>query len=90
MSDAYCACDWIGAGRGQIDELKETQAAILRIKSGLSTYEDELGRLGKDWRKTLKQRARERKVATDLGLADPYAAPVVAKPGPKPDTVPPQ
>lgn len=59
MAEAYCAADWIGSGRGQIDELKETQAAILRIKSGLSTFEDELGRMGKDWRTNFKQLARE-------------------------------
>jgi capsid protein len=28
--EAMSRCDWIGASRGQIDELKETQAAILR------------------------------------------------------------
>ena len=56
---AYCACDWIGAGRGQIDELKETQASVLRLKHHLSTYEEEHSRLGKDWRQVLAQRERE-------------------------------
>lgn len=58
--DALSRCEWIGAGRGQIDELKETQAAVLRLKMGLSTYEDEMARLGKDWRPTVKQIAREK------------------------------
>lgn len=57
--DAYTSCDWIGAGRGQIDELKETQAAVLRLKYHLTTYEEEMARAGKDWRKTLAQRQRE-------------------------------
>lgn len=57
--EAYVKCDWIGASRGQIDELKETQAAVLRIASGLSTYEDELGKLGKDYREVFEQHARE-------------------------------
>lgn len=57
--EAYVQCEWIGASRGQIDELKETQAAVLRIASGLSTYEDELGKLGKDWRSVFEQRSRE-------------------------------
>ena len=61
MFDALSQCDWIGAARGQIDELKETQAAVLRIKYGLSTHEDELARLGKDWRKTYAQLEREAK-----------------------------
>lgn len=57
--EAYCSCDWIGAARGQIDELKETQAAVLRIKNNLSTHEDELAKLGKDWRKVFAQKERE-------------------------------
>lgn len=59
--EALCQCDWVGAARGQIDELKETQAAVLRIKYGLSTHEDELARLGKDWRKVYIQLQREAK-----------------------------
>lgn len=66
--EAYGACEWIGASRGQIDELKETQAAVLRIKYGLSTREMELGRLGQDWRKTFKQLSREKAIAESLGL----------------------
>jgi lambda family phage portal protein len=61
MFDALSNADWIGASRGQIDELKETQAAVLRIKYGLSTHEDELSALGKDWRKVYVQLEREQK-----------------------------
>ena len=61
MFDALSNADWIGASRGQIDELKETQAAVLRIKYGLSTHEDELSALGKDWRKVYVQLEREKK-----------------------------
>lgn len=68
MKDAYCASSWIGASRGQIDELKETQAAILRIKSGLSTYEAEAAKLGNDWRETFEQRAREEGLIASKGL----------------------
>lgn len=57
--EAYCACQWIGASRGQIDELKETQAAVLRLKYNLSTYEYEAARLGLDYRKLFRQRGRE-------------------------------
>lgn len=68
VKDALGACTWIGASRGQIDELKETQAALLRIKSGLSTYELEAGRLGLDWRDLFKQRAREDRLAQKYNL----------------------
>lgn len=66
--EAYGQCEWIGASRGQIDELKETQAAVLRLKYGLSTREDELGRLGKDWRKVFAQLQREQKEADKRSL----------------------
>lgn len=69
MKDAYTSCTWIGASRGQIDELKETQAAILRIKSGLSTYEIEVSKLGLDFREVFEQRAREEGIIKAKGLA---------------------
>lgn len=68
-ADAYSSCGWIGASVGQIDELKETQAAVLRVNNGLSTREDELARLGKDWRVVFSQLAREKKSAEELDLA---------------------
>lgn len=66
--DALSKCDWIGASRGQIDEYKETQAAVLRITNGLSTAEDELARLGKDWRKVYRQLRREMQMREAMGL----------------------
>jgi lambda family phage portal protein len=65
---AYTQCEWIGASRGQIDELKETQAAVLRINSGLSTREREMANLGTDYRVVMRQLAREKRLADDLGL----------------------
>jgi len=66
--EALSACDWIGASRGQIDELKETEAAVLRIEQGLSTREEEAAKLGKDWRRVYRQRAREKRMEQSLGL----------------------
>lgn len=68
FADAFSSCEWIGASRGQIDELKETQAAVLRLKYNLSTKEDELSRLGKDWRKVALQRKRENAMDKEYGL----------------------
>jgi lambda family phage portal protein len=68
MAEAYSFCDWIGASRGQIDELKETQAAVLRLTHNLSTYEDEHGRLGGDWREKFAQIAREKKLMAELDI----------------------
>lgn len=59
-AEAYCKATWIGAGQGQIDPLKETQAAILKIKSGLSTQEVEIAKMsGGDWRQIKRQIKRE-------------------------------
>jgi lambda family phage portal protein len=70
-AEAYAACDWLGAARGQIDEMKETQAAVLRLQHNLSTYEDELGRMGRDWRKVIEQRRRENEAFAAAGLPRP-------------------
>lgn len=66
--EAYTNCSWIGASRGQIDELKETQAAVLRMKYNLSTQEDEAAKLGKDWRRLNEQLEREKLDREDKGL----------------------
>jgi lambda family phage portal protein len=66
--DAYCNATWIGASRGQVDEMKETQAAALRIATGVSTLEKECAALGEDWREVLAQKAREQAVLKKLGI----------------------
>lgn len=68
MKDAYTRCTWIGSGRGQIDEPKETAAALARIDGGLSTYEIEAARLGHDYRELIAQRAKEERQIKSLGL----------------------
>lgn len=74
VKEALFACDWVGAGQGQIDEMKETQAAILRINGGLSTHEIEIARQGGDYRKVFRQIAREQKLAKELGVSFDLAA----------------
>lgn len=66
--EAFCRATWIGASAGQTDEMKETQAAIMRMNSGLSTLEQECGRLGRDYREVLRQKAREQRLAGELGV----------------------
>jgi lambda family phage portal protein len=68
MKEAFSKCDWVGASQGQIDQLKETQAAMLRIKAGLSTYEKEIARLGGDYREFFQQMAREQGMIKELNL----------------------
>lgn len=72
-AEAYAAAEWIGAGRGQIDPLKETQAAALRLRSGLSTMEIEIASIqGADWRTVMRQCAREKALSESLGLPSIY------------------
>lgn len=68
VKEALTRCSWIGSGRGQIDELKETQAAIMRIKAGLSTYEKEIARFGDDYRDVFEQAALEQGLIKERGL----------------------
>ena len=66
--EAVSRASWIGATRGQVDEKKETEAAIMRIAAGLSTYEIECAQLGHDFRDIYSQRAREQKMLEARGL----------------------
>lgn len=66
--DFYTSCSWIGASRGQIDELKETEAALKRIAGGLSTHETECSRFGNDFREVFRQLKREQKMAKEMDL----------------------
>lgn len=59
FKDAITQCSWIGAGGSEIDPLKETKAAILKVKYNLSTYEAECAKLGTDYRDVIAQRKRE-------------------------------
>lgn len=79
---AYTRCQWVGSGIGQIDELKETQAAMLRVKAGFSTYERECAKLGVDYREIFEQRAREEKLIGQLGIPVALDATAKGKEGP--------
>ena len=77
--EAYCRATWIGASAGQTDEMKETQAAIMRIEANLSTIEIESARLGYDFREVFKQRGREKKIQKEEDILPEVLAPT--KPG---------
>lgn len=68
MKEAYSRCSWIGSGKGQIDELKETQAAIMRINAGLSDWGIECARLGLDYREVFEAQKTQRALADKLGI----------------------
>jgi capsid protein len=41
---------------------------MLRVKAGLSTYEEECAKLGKDWREVFEQLARENRMIEALNI----------------------
>ena len=53
--------------------MKETQAAILKIKAGLSTRENEIAQMsGGDWRRVARQIAREMELDRKLNIPSVY------------------
>lgn len=74
-AEAYSQADWIGAGRGMIDPLKETQADKLALAAGLTTKEAVIARRdGGDWRRTAKQIKRELENDRKLEIPSVYEA----------------
>ena len=75
--EAYTRCEWIGAGRGWVDELKEGQAGELRLRTFQSTLRDECARQGKNYEDVLRQRKREKELMEELGLNEADLAAVL-------------
>lgn len=66
---AYLGSEWIGPAKGMIDEKKEIEAAIMRIKEGISTLAEETAQLtGGDWEKKHPQSVKEHNMRKEAGL----------------------
>lgn len=66
---AWCRADWYGPAPGQVDPVKEVQAAQLRIINGLSTRESETVELtGRDFDKNIEQLRRENELMKQAGM----------------------
>lgn len=60
IRNAYCKAEWHGPSQGQIDPLKEVNAATKRIEEGLSTRQKEAAELtGTDFNVNINQRIKE-------------------------------
>jgi len=55
-------------GQPYVDPVKDVQASILAIASGMSDYETEIGKHGRDYRQVWKQRTEEVELQEKLGL----------------------
>lgn len=72
---AYAQATWVGPGKGQIQPLQETNAAIARIAAGISTISKEaLEYDASDWETLHKQSVREQQMRVDGKLALPVDA----------------
>ena len=66
---AYCGAEWIGPQPGQLDPVKETNAATMRVNAGFSTIERESrGLNGTNYERNFNQRAKEEKLRKSLEL----------------------
>lgn len=66
---AYCSAEWNGPSQGQIDPLKEVNAAEKRVANGFSTRAKETQELtGGDWHKNYRQRVREEELMREGSL----------------------
>lgn len=69
IRSAYCRADWVGPSAGQIDPVKEVQAAKLRVDYGFSTMGRETAELtGMDFEQVTATRAEEQQTLRDAGL----------------------
>lgn len=73
---AYCGATWRGDSAGQIDPLKEANAAKVRLDEMLTTRDREVAEMsGEDWEDVVARRAWERDVMNELDLKPGAAAP---------------
>lgn len=64
---AYCSAEWNGPSAGQLDPLKEVEAAEKRVEGGYSTRSRETTELtGGDYYKNIRQRKREEKALKEV------------------------
>lgn len=69
---AYSWAEWNGPTQGQLDPLKEVNAAAARVENGFSTRQRETMELtGGDWELNNRQRAKEERMRREAGLGQP-------------------
>jgi len=64
---------WFFDGTEHVDPAKEAHAQAIRLQSNTTTLAAEYARQGKDWESELRQRAKEKKLMTQLGLVEETA-----------------
>ena len=64
----YLKHTWIAPGWSWIDPLKEVNANKIALQTGQATLEQICAEQGHDWKEVLRQRAKETKLAQELGI----------------------
>jgi len=76
VRQAYLGSVWVGPAKGQIDELKEINAAEKRVNMGVSTLSEVTAEMtGGDWEKKHPQSVKEHNARKDAGLIAEAADP---------------
>ena len=74
---------WFWDGFEHVDPAKEANAQATRLQNHTTTLAAEFARQGRDWEEELKQRAKEQRFMSELGLVSGPIA--VDQPSPDPD-----
>lgn len=65
----WTAATWMGPARGYIDPVKEVEANIMAVRALMKNMVDVHAEQGRDWRDSLRQSSRERRMMRDEGLS---------------------
>lgn len=76
----YCRSTWVGNGWGWVDPVKEIEAARMAVDYNLSTLANEITNQGGDPDDVLRQRAKEKKLEQEYGIAPEKAGSASADP----------
>lgn len=64
---AYCKAEWNGPSQGQLDPVKEANAAVIRVENGFSTRAKETAELtGGNFNEYHRQRVKEEKMRQEI------------------------
>lgn len=75
LRQAWLGSTWVGDAQGQIDPLKEINAAKGRVELGVSTRQEETAQLtGGDWETKHRQLAKEERMRREDGFGEMAAA----------------
>ena len=67
IREAYCKAKWSGPSQGQLDPVKEANAAVVRVENGFSTRAQETIELtGSDFNENNRQRIKEEKMRMQI------------------------